>query len=147
MYWGNNEGLVIFWFAFLVPNKSTYKAIFRTFIESKIHRKRITRTVIQLWTSAFFIKWVIHIGSQLLPTLREKCPNAELLLVRIFLYFRTEYRKIRTRNNFVFGHFSRIVTFSDWDRKYLKIYESYFRKKFIETFIVYATVGERSFRW
>ena len=42
-------------------------------------------------------------------SLREICPNTELFLVRIFL-FRTEYRKIRTRNNSVFGHFSR----SDW---------------------------------
>ena len=35
-------------------------------------------------------------------TLREKCPNMELFLVRI----QSEYRKIRTRNNSVFGHFS-----------------------------------------
>ena len=48
-------------------------------------------------------------------TLREKCPNTELLLVRIFLYsdvnlrIQSEYRKIRTRNNSVFGHFLRSV--------------------------------------
>ena len=52
-------------------------------------------------------------------TLREKCPNTELFLVRIFLYsdwirrftinlrIQSEDRKIRTRNNSVFGHFSR----------------------------------------
>ena len=34
--------------------------------------------------------------------LREKCPNMELFLVRI----QSEYRKIWTRNNSVFGHFS-----------------------------------------
>ena len=37
-------------------------------------------------------------------------PNTELFLVCIFLYsdcIRTEYRKIRTRNISVFGHFSR----------------------------------------
>ena len=53
-------------------------------------------------------------------TLRKKCPNTELFLVRIFLYsdwirrFTSEYRKIRTRSNSVFGHFSRSVngTFS-----------------------------------
>ena len=47
-------------------------------------------------------------------TLREKCPNKELCLVRIFLYsteyvnlrIQPEYRKILTRNNSVFGHFS-----------------------------------------
>ena len=48
-------------------------------------------------------------------TLREKCPNAELLLVGIFLYsdvnlrIQSEYRKIRARNNSVFGHFLRSV--------------------------------------
>ena len=35
--------------------------------------------------------------------MREKCPNTELFLVRIWL----EYRKIRTRNNSIFGHFPR----------------------------------------
>ena len=35
--------------------------------------------------------------------LREKCPNLELFLA--------EYRKIRTRNNSVFGHFSRSDNF------------------------------------
>ena len=50
--------------------------------------------------------------------LREKCPNTESFLVRIFLYsdwieicvnlrVQSEYRKIRTRNKSVFGHFSR----------------------------------------
>ena len=52
-------------------------------------------------------------------TLREKCRNTEFFLVRIFLYsdcIQTEYglnlriqsecREIRTRKNYVFGHFS-----------------------------------------
>ena len=50
-------------------------------------------------------------------SLPENCPNTELFLVRIFLYsdsvnlrIQSEYRKIRTRNNSVFGHFSR----SEW---------------------------------
>ena len=49
-------------------------------------------------------------------TLREKCPNTELFLVRVScirtkykdlqnLRIQSEYRKIRTRNNYVFGHF------------------------------------------
>ena len=51
--------------------------------------------------------------------LREKFPNTELFLVCIFLYsewiseiyfvnicIQSKYRKIRTRNNSVFGHFS-----------------------------------------
>ena len=53
-------------------------------------------------------------------SLREMCPNKELFLVRIFLYsdrihevnlrIQFEYRKIQTRKNFVFGHFSRSVS-------------------------------------
>ena len=37
--------------------------------------------------------------------MREKCLNTELFLVRI----KSEYRKIQTRKNSVFGHFSRSV--------------------------------------
>ena len=40
-------------------------------------------------------------------TLREKSPNTEFFLVLIFLYL--ECRKIWTRKNYVFGHFSRSV--------------------------------------
>ena len=40
-------------------------------------------------------------------TLRKKCSNTELFLVRI----QSECGKIRTRNNSVFGHFSRSATF------------------------------------
>ena len=43
------------------------------------------------------------IGSFESHLLREKCPNAELFLVRI----QAECGKIRTRNNSVFRHFSR----------------------------------------
>ena len=39
--------------------------------------------------------------------LREKCPNTELFLVCIFLY----YKRKRNRNNSVFGHFSRSVAY------------------------------------
>ena len=40
-------------------------------------------------------------------SLREKCPNTEFFLVRIFPLFRSKCGKIRTRKNAVFGHFSR----------------------------------------
>ena len=46
----------------------------------------------------------------ILYSLREKCPNTEYFLVRIFPYsdwIQSECRKIRTRKNSVFGHFSR----------------------------------------
>ena len=47
-------------------------------------------------------------------SMREKCPNTELFLVRIFgLRIQSECRKIRTRNNSVFGHFSRSDTISE----------------------------------
>ena len=39
------------------------------------------------------------IAYRVLVSLREKGPNRELFLV--------QYRKIRTRNNSIFGHFSR----------------------------------------
>ena len=42
-------------------------------------------------------------------TLREKCPNTELFLVRI----QSECEKTRTRNNSIFGHFSRSVHVGD----------------------------------
>ena len=53
-----------------------------------------------------------------ISTLRQKCPNNDFILVSIFLYsgwilnftvnlrIQSEYRKILTRKNFVFQHFS-----------------------------------------
>ena len=41
-----------------------------------------------------------------LISLREKCRNTEFFLVRIFLYS-VQIQEIRSRNNSVFGHFSR----------------------------------------
>ena len=38
-----------------------------------------------------------------IDALPEKCPNTQFFLVRI----QSEYRKMRTRKNSVFGHFSR----------------------------------------
>ena len=49
--------------------------------------------------------------------LGEKCLNTEFFLVRIlFSCIRTEYRKIRTRKNFGFGHFSRSGLYSRLDK-------------------------------
>ena len=54
-----------------------------------------------------------------MKSLRERCPNTEFFLVRIFshldlirrdipyLRIQSEWRKIRARKNSVFGHFSR----------------------------------------
>ena len=52
--------------------------------------------------------WRFFRSSQWRRLDREKCPNAELFLVRIFLY--SDW--IRTRNNSVFGHFSRSEIYS-----------------------------------
>ena len=65
-------------------------------------------------------------------TLCEKHPNTELFLVRIFLYsdwirrftskspfIQFEYRKIWTRNNSAFGHFSRSVICENKKRIFL----------------------------
>ena len=59
--------------------------------------------------------WFPQLLTFLKKSLREQCPSTELFLVRIFLYriysvnlhIQSEYRKIRTRNNSVFGQFSR----------------------------------------
>ena len=55
--------------------------------------------------------------ARLTLTPREKCPNTELFLVCIFS-IRTEYRKIRTRNNSVSGQFLRSVG-ARWTRSRL----------------------------
>ena len=60
-------------------------------------------------------------------TLREKCPNMKLFLVRIFLYsdwiqsaislrIQSEYRKIRTRNNSVLDTFHEnfVISYLTW---------------------------------
>ena len=44
-------------------------------------------------------------------TLREKCPNTELFLVRIFMYL-FQLQENTERNKSVFGHFSRSVIYS-----------------------------------
>ena len=42
--------------------------------------------------------------------LREKCPHTEFFLVRV----QSEYGKIQTRKNSVFGHFSRNVALNSY---------------------------------
>ena len=46
----------------------------------------------------------------------------------IFSCFRTEYRKIRTRNNFIFGHFSRSQSLSCFTQ-YFGVRIDFFQKK------------------
>ena len=72
-----------------------------------------------------FLSLALRFPWTYLFTLREKCPNTEFFLARIFLLsdfiygenlrIHSEYRKTRTRKNSVFGHFSRSVIFTLWD--------------------------------
>ena len=55
------------------------------------------------WKQLFWKSYCkIYLRSRKADQLREKCPNIEFSLVRI----QSEYGKIRTRKNSVFGHFS-----------------------------------------
>ena len=58
---------------------------------------------VNLFREKFHLRWLTRFRMCLCISLCEKCPNTELFLVRIFLY--ADW--IRTRNNSVFGHFSR----------------------------------------
>ena len=83
--------------------------------------KKVEKLVANIHDTSKYVIYVINLKQAL--TLREKCPNTELFLVRIFLYsdwiralktvnlrIQSEHRKIRTRSNSeLFGHFSRRV--------------------------------------
>ena len=58
-----------------------------------------------------FLGLIINV---LITTLRYKCLNRELFLVCFFLYS-FQYRKIRTRINSAFRHFSRSANFTIWN--------------------------------
>ena len=90
------------------------KSLMEKFIFCAVLLQNITRNIIRdIYINESRIYSMKH-------SLREKCPNTELFLVRNFLYsglnteiysvnlhIQSEYRKIWTRNNSVFGHFSR----------------------------------------
>ena len=75
---------------------------------------------VSFYGKSYFTERLSESGVFKESALRGKCPNVELFLVRIFLYFgqiteiygvnlriQSEYRKIWIRNDTVFGHFSR----------------------------------------
>ena len=68
-------------------------------------------------------------------TLREKCPNAWLFLVRIFLYS-VQIRKMQTGNNSVFGHFSRNDKFNivTWQTEFRLVGWSFIKQYYFEKF-------------
>ena len=91
-----HSSILIFKSKFSVPNseRNFKKGNFTVYFMSK----RASHTLI------------LQSGIWLL-SLREKCQNTELFLVRIFLYSEwvqrfSPHRKIRTRKNSVFDHFS-----------------------------------------
>ena len=86
--------------------------------------------------------------------LREMCPNTELFLVRIFLYsdwiwrftrIQSEYRKIQTRTNAVFGHISRSDYTVEWDE--LGHLGELGRNLLFSGFCHFITVGWLSLTW
>ena len=96
----------------------------KTFLK---YRKYPIKRLQVLWLSTLIFLWFwIPVSWFLLvlcyTAMREKCPDMELFLVRIFLYsdwirklvnlrIQSEYRKIRTRNNSVLGHFSTVLVY------------------------------------
>ena len=67
--------------------------------------------MLNLFVLLAFSDYICHF-IDISKVLREKYPNTEFFLVRIFLYsdwirIQSEYKKIRTKKIFTFGHFSR----------------------------------------
>ena len=101
------------------PLLETYIAMQMLQLPSKV--QEIVMIVVLYWTislekqglspnSLLIISELINFHTpeiirKLYVTLREKCANTEFFLVRI----QSEYRKLRTRKNSIFGHFSRSV--------------------------------------
>ena len=81
-------------------------------------------------------------------TLREKCPNTEFFLVRIFLYsdcIQSECREIRTRKNYVFGYFSRspiwrVLLYEAWYASFSQL-NLHFRAAFNQMITVLSVYG------
>ena len=65
-------------------------------------------------------------------TLREKCPDTELFLVRIFLY--SEYGEILS----VFGHFSRSVMTNNSEKLFKVLHEKMQKSNIMRTAILMA---------
>ena len=68
------------------------KIRYRTWTSSQVIFKVSSRI---FFSSVYFSTYLQE------PTLREKCPNTDFFLVRIH----SDCVKMRTRNNFAFGHF------------------------------------------
>ena len=95
---------IVFWFSF-IPERN-----FITVSKEVINLSLVSGLIFQLcnfmWSlSEIFFFSQVSVYLRMIISLREKCPNTELFLVRIFSY--SDW--IRIRNNSVFGHISRSV--------------------------------------
>ena len=64
---------------------------------------------VSAWMSLFLIMELFKLPSSWYPFTAWKVPKYGVIPGTLFSCIQSEYRKIRTRNNSVFGHFSRSV--------------------------------------
>ena len=100
----------------------------KTFLK---YRKYPIKRLQVLWLSTLIFLWFwIPVSWFLLvlcyTAMREKCPDMELFLVRIFLY--------SNWNNTVFGHFSRSESYNFWLKLFTKFLHN---NKFFQEFEEY----------
>ena len=94
-------------------------------------------------------RWLSDQNTQWLTSqvkLREKCPITEFFVVRIFpnsaylsvsLRIQSEFGKLRTRKNFVFGHFSRSVFWHEATLIFHNLHIPLFKYVFAIYFFIY----------
>ena len=103
----------IFFIHFSPPEIETCYVTFRIGIHLVVVIGIVQKTML-IWSYVFFIGSYLHnLSVYILTSLREKCPNTEFFLVRIFPY--SDWIREKTdQKNSVFGHFLH--------NAYLKIY-------------------------
>ena len=103
----------IFFIHFSPPEIETCYVTFRIGIHLAVVIGIVQKTML-IWSYVFFIGSYLHnLSVYILTSLREKCPNTEFFLVRIFPYS-DWIRENTDQKNSVFGHFLH--------NAYLKIY-------------------------
>ena len=63
----------------------------------------------------FFRSLFLYLMESLIDITAWNYPNTELFLVYVNLRIQSEYRKIRTRNTSIFGHFSCSALYENWN--------------------------------
>ena len=103
----------IFFIHFSPPEIETCYVTFRIGIHLAVVIGIVQKTML-IWSYVFFIGSYLHnLSVYILTSLREKCPNTEFFLVRIFPYS-DWIRENTAQKHSVFGHFLH--------NAYLKIY-------------------------